>query len=378
MNTEKSASQLLEDCKPKHAQFGPSSLKNRELCPGWRPDRNSDTSAADEGTMMHLAAETGDVSRLNAEQLDCVTKCLNYTAPYEKGALEILKETRLDILDGLTFGTADRVVIRELPSNSRGQHAHLLDWKFGRAAIDDAEYNRQGWAYLLGIFAKFPAVELVTVHFLVPRRDEILRHTFKRSDIPRIELVIRTIIERCKTFDETKDPSMLNPSEHACLYCGAKGKCPKLHDSALTLAKKYAPLEVVDETHSSQITDPNEMAKALTLARILEKWCESVKKHANDFVNNGAEIPGYERAERAGTREINNPILALPVLQEFLTPEEIISASKLSISKLEKFVSDKAARGQKQKQIANFNRKLIEHECVTNGESTTYLKKIRE
>lgn len=361
--------------EPKHAKFGPSSLKSRELCPGWRNDSSSDTSRADEGTMLHLAVETGELpATLTDEQKHCVDECLKFCAVLEKDALEVYKEVRLSICGGLTFGTSDRVIIK---MNGRKKIAHVPDFKFGYNAIDDAEENRQGMAYAVGVFEKFD-VEEVYIWFVIPRRDEILYHIFTRADVARLELIVRTIIARCEEFDKTGDNTMLRPSEAACLYCGRKGKCEAVKNYALTISQNYATLEVVDNVHSSQITDPEKMARAFTLARIMEKWAESVKKHALEMHLNGGELPGYEIRERAATREINNPILALPVLREYLDQEEIVACAKLSLSKMEKIVSDKAEKGKKSKAVGEFNRKLLEAECVTNGEPTRFLQRSKE
>ena len=55
-----------------HHKFSPSQLMYREACPGWQPDEGSSSAAAQEGTMMHKALETGDYSELNEEQKRCV------------------------------------------------------------------------------------------------------------------------------------------------------------------------------------------------------------------------------------------------------------------------------------------------------------------
>ena len=44
-------------------------------------------------------------------------------------------------MENKIFGTVDRVVIR-------GTHVDVVDFKFGRGEIDDAEINIQGQAYL--------------------------------------------------------------------------------------------------------------------------------------------------------------------------------------------------------------------------------------
>ncbi len=58
-----------------HAKHGPSSLKNKELCSHW-VNRPGSSAAAEEGTKMHEAAETGRLDGLNPEQIVQVRECL--------------------------------------------------------------------------------------------------------------------------------------------------------------------------------------------------------------------------------------------------------------------------------------------------------------
>lgn len=354
--------------QPKHAVYGPSTLKYRELCPGWRQDNTGDMSRADEGTRMHLASETGNLAGLDPEQTECVKACLNYAAPYIKAAQKIYRELRLVIMEGLTFGTADLVTID-------GKHAHIIDWKYGRGFIDDAEINRQGISYAIGVFEAF-SVDTVTVHFVIPRRDEVTTHTFKREQLPELQTMIRYIIQRCIQFAETQDESMLNDNFHACGYCGNVGSCPKHLKRATDIVAKYAPLEILTETHSSKITDPAVMALALDNAKVVERWVESVKKHASDFAKEGGQIPGYSLREKNGSRGVSNPVLAYGVLKSLgLEPEEIASSATFALGKLEALISEKSPRGQKSKAIAAMHAALAEADALSFGAPSQYLMK---
>ena len=362
--------------QPKHARYGPSSLKNREVCPGWENDPHSDKTAADEGTDCHYGFETGRRGKLNDEQWEQVTKCLRFIAPFEAKASKILKELRLRILGGLTFGTADRVILV-------GKKAYLVDAKFGRGEIDDAEENRQGFAYTLGVFETFPEIEEVEVIFLIPRRDEVTRHTFRRSDIPRLELTVRTIIARAQKFAESHDESLLNVTETNCTYCrkfhtvdGKSVLCPKLGGYALTIAKKYAPLEIVDEVHSSQITDPQKMANLYIAVRVLEKLVDSAKKHVIDFAREN-QLPGFELRERAGQTKITDPVLAYPVLRKFFDETEIASCSTYSYSDLQKLLSDKTEKGKKSEKVRELYLALTDADAVRIFDGSQYLQRVK-
>ena len=67
--------------------------------------------------------------------------------------MTILKELKLSILNGLTFGTADLVMVK-------ADRAIIGDAKFGWNPVEDAETNLQGWAYAIGVFEKYPEVGL--------------------------------------------------------------------------------------------------------------------------------------------------------------------------------------------------------------------------
>tara|TARA_Y100000289_G_scaffold25161_1_gene24583 strand:+ start:225 stop:491 length:267 start_codon:yes stop_codon:yes gene_type:complete len=82
-----------------HHELGPSTLKYVEICPSYRSS-NETNIFAEEGTMLHSAAETGDLSGLDEEQLKQVVACLDYIKPMEDVADEVHKELRTEIRHG--------------------------------------------------------------------------------------------------------------------------------------------------------------------------------------------------------------------------------------------------------------------------------------
>ena len=102
-------------------------------------------------------------------------------------------------MENKIFGTVDRVIIK-------GTHVDLVDFKFGRGEIDDAEINIQGQAYLLGVMDKFPLLQTATVHFIIPRRDEVLTANYKRTDMEGIRLRINLIVEKAMSEGFGADP----------------------------------------------------------------------------------------------------------------------------------------------------------------------------
>lgn len=350
-----------------HAKFSPSSLAYREICPGFI-NREDSGPAAEEGTKIHKAVETGKLDGLTDEQRQCAEMCLRFVADQEAAFQpeQILTERKVSICDGLTFGTADRVAVN-------GNRALLFDYKFGRNSVPDAEVNPQMQAYAVGIFEMFPVVDEVKVFILIPRRDEICSAVYHRSALDSLRLRVQTIIARC----EVPEPE-LRPTDH-CLYCAAQGICPALHKHALTIAAGYEDeLKLPDEFHPSRITDPTTMSRALTVARVMEKWCESVKHHALQMRLDGQEIPGHELRTRAGTRRINDPLAAWAAVRDRLSPDQFVACCDVSLPKLENTFAEAAPRGGKAKAKQELCEALADLGIVETGKETLYLAKTRK
>ena len=351
-----------------HAKHGPSSLKNKELCPHWE-NRPGSSRAADEGTMMHDAAETGHLDGLNPEQIAQVRECLSAVDQLQEEIPGCTRFTELQVdVCGLTFGTADVVLI--------GAHtATVIDYKMGRIPVDDAEVNLQGWAYALGTFDLF-AVDEVKVVFLQPRCDLQTEHTFTREkDYDRMRDRVATVIERA---EEKESPYCPHPTN--CQYCGAKARCPALASKALAVVEKLPDaLELPAVFNPQEITQPAQMALALKLAPVLIEWAEAVKAHALEMVRGGEEIPGYELKHRSGRRVIKELSSVWDIVREnFEVPlEQFLPACSISVTSLEKAVKSAQAHGQGAKAIRELNQLLTaEGLCITDPD-ITYLSKER-
>ena len=79
-----------------HHEFGPSTLKNIEICPGYRSSGGTNP-AAEEGTMLHEKVENKDFTGLTDEQKMIVQKCLDYAKPFEDEADFVKDEQRYTI-----------------------------------------------------------------------------------------------------------------------------------------------------------------------------------------------------------------------------------------------------------------------------------------
>ena len=354
-----------------HAKHSPSALAYKEICPGYQKSDESGP-AAEEGTRLHNALETGNIDGLLEEQLQVVEMCRGYIENLEAsaraaGPVEIHREVQLAIADDLTFGTADYLLI-----SPESRSADLVDFKFARNSVPDSEVNPQVQAYVLGVFEKFPDIDLIRAHVLLPRRDEVFVAEYTRADMDRLRLRISTIISRC----EIPEPE-LYPTDN-CLWCSRQATCAALHKHALTIANGYeGELHIPDQFHPGQIVDPSMMSRALTVARVMEKWCDSVKHHALQMRLGGLEIPGHELRTRAGTRKITDPMAAWAAVRERITQEQFVACCDVSLPKLETTFAEAAPRGAKAKAKQELSEALANLGIVETGKESFYLAKTK-
>jgi hypothetical protein len=357
-----------------HHKYSPSKLKNLAICPGYL---GSDTTseAAEEGTMLHLACETGNIRDLTDEQKQLVTMCRGYATELEKSASVVLTEERLEILGGALFGTADIVV------RTNETEAHVIDYKFGRISVEAAETNKQGKAYALGVFDLWPDVQWVTVHFLQPRRDEISTHTFNRSkDVEVLRREITTIILAVEQYAET--PEKYNPQHGNCLWCGRKAECPRVAElTAALVAKTHNSLELPAQLMPSLMSN-EQLATALDISSILKdhvfKWVDMCKAEALQRTHDGIQIGDYVIERRSGKRKIVDALMAGEILAQHFgfTKQDMAEVVSIGITDVEKLVASKAEKRKGAQAKEKLNELLESAGLIVSGEAYEYLKKL--
>mgnify|MGYP001228635998 CR=1 FL=1 len=273
------------------------------------------------------------------------------------------------------FGTVDRVIIT-------GKHVDVVDFKFGRGAIDDADINIQGQAYLLGVMDKYPELETATVHFIIPRRDEVFTHDYTRADMEDIRLRISLIVELAT--QETPD---LRPNTEGCRYCKHKLTCEALSDKLLPIAKKYDKavgdfeLNLWGSYEPAEILDPDMLSKMLNVSQVVDRWAEAVKRQALKLaIEEGLEIPGYDLHFRNASLKIKNGQDAYDALEHLLTPEEFMEVCSVSITALAKIYGSKLPRGEKKNARGRIEQELESAGVLPaeeNRDRSPYLRKKR-
>lgn len=366
-----------------HARLGPSGYKSVEICPSYI-STPGDSAASIAGTKLHdllerfgiNVKEEPEFEFLDAgEKMLMLEKIVDYVEPYEKSAKKIDREVQLDLtsykLPDTEFGTAD-LIITENPTT-----LHLMDYKFGKLEVDDAEENIQIWIYVLGAFVKYPKAKTIGAHVLQPARDEISTASFSRDDIPMMVLRARTIAERRAKRSGVE----FNPVVQNCLWCNNKANCVALHNFALKSAK-YAAL-VMPAVTSLQPEDLNDMETIIhlgsdiyDLAKLMEGWSDAMKRKITQLTIDGHEITGKRLRQVGGKSSVKSVPETIDYIEEVTgSPrEEILAAvADVSITKAENYVASLAPKGDKGKAKDELRAELGHRGYIQVGNPSAYL-----
>lgn len=317
-----------------HSNFGPSSLKRRELCPGsFRMEKDLpafETEHAAEGTRLHeeianliIAFRDGkdlpepscdDVKEAFEYFFDIVTKC-----GQEK--IEIFVEHRMKYsycgID-VFFGTADVVIVL----NDR---VIIIDWKFGHREVDDAANNIQGAAYALMAMRKF-GKEIAEVHFYNPVIHQKSYYSF--TEAPSIAKHIMVVINKAQ-----EENAPLEPSEDACRYCKAMyhGTCPaiaKTAEIAVTDAKKVIPLPALS------VISADDLCNLKDRCDLIAKLADRVDAELKRRCETDGSCGQWKIKESSGGREITDISEAFNA--SGMDSKAFLECCTASVSKLEK------------------------------------------
>ena len=275
------------------------------------------------------------------------------------------------------FGTADEIILFTALKLAR-----LVDYKFGYGAVEPADINPQSLAYAIGLIQKYKWVETVEIYFVLPRRNEVLSHTFSRKEIEdRIER-IALIIDRAMS-----DEKELNPQTEACRFCGNRITCPALSDKLLPIAKKYADkvdefeVSLMEKMDPALIDDPATIAKMKIVGMVMDRWSKAVNERAIDLaVQGGHDIPGFDLRYRSPSAKIDNAQEAFEALENILDPKDFVKACKVTLSALAKVYAENLPRGKKKDARPKIELALLQSGVIASDDDsedsrTPYLSK---
>jgi hypothetical protein len=286
----------------------------------------------------------------------------NVAAPKE------IREVRVNILD--QWGFLDLLHIYP-----RLRLADLFDLKTGWYAVEPAETNVQLRAYIVGVWDAVPIVDRIGAHIIQPRLGIASSADFNRRDhYDQFKNQIFGIIEHAKL----EAGKLYHAGWEQCRFCGNKATCVALRDFAQQLVPRYDETFIVPEPiHPSQITDIETLNRVLMFAKIMEKWCDSVRHHATELAKEGNDFRNFRLVEISGVRQITRPLRTWELAQEKgFSLEEFLNCCEVHIGKIDEALAEKTPRGRKKHATQTFSN-LLQDEGAMEQRAPTYQLRAR-
>jgi len=311
-----------------HPTLSPSSFPAMDQCPCFKSS-GEDTDANVEGMIQH--ADLEDSLNLGAVAPN-VTPGVEWAFHKIRDMFESYSsEIKLHLLKDfqeVTYGTAD--VLGYLKNG----YLAVGDYKSGQQRDSSAQLA----VYALMAMQKHG--EIACRCFIWYGRDE-----WEESwilTIEEAEAIVYGIIE-----------STDNPESKLCDYCNwckHEGVCSATTTAIATIATSYEPeaidIEDIETWHTSEITDPAQMAKVYRVACVISKWADSAKHHAKEAVQKGMVLPGFKLRNGAKKRHIADIEAAYNA--SGMSPSEFLACCSVSVADLEKkLTTSRSVKGKK-------------------------------
>lgn len=275
------------------------------LCEGY-DDKGSNFAA--EGTDAHALCEYKLRAALGMEAKDPTENLSWYDAEMEESAngyaafvMELVEEAKKNCSDPVVlieqrldysryvaegFGTGDCVIIAD-------GTLHIVDFKYGRGILVEAEDNPQMMLYALGALELFDClydIDTVSMTIFQPRRGNVSTYTLPKADLY-----------------EWADTVLVPAAELAwsgegeyhcgewCQFCKAKADCRERANANMELAKyefKQPPL----------LTD-EEVEEILGRIDELIAWASDIRDYALQAAIGGKHWTGYKLVEGRSNRK---------------------------------------------------------------------------
>ncbi len=360
-----------------HALLGPSSASRWMACPpSARLCENVEEKESDYAKEGSLAHEIGEIKlkrklmphvlspqkfgalmkklkshELYQEEMQCYTDdyvdfvmesyCSSETTPF----IAIEQKVSFEEYVPGGFGTADCILIY-------GDTLHVIDFKYGKGVLVQAEENKQMLLYALGAYLEYNFLyefKNIKMSIVQPRL----------NNIDSWECSIEYLLEFAELAKEKGALADLgdgefNAGEH-CKFCGIKISCRERTERNLELAKYEfkKPPEISNE----------ELGEILKKAQDLVAWAKDLKDYALAEVLKGNEVRGWKAVNGRTSRAFTNTDEAIKVLIENGTKEEMLYERKyLTLAQMEKVIGKK-----------EFNETLKEYIVVNPGKPTLAL-----
>ena len=318
-----------------HAQLSPSSADRWMSCPGSValceniPDTTS--AASEEGTMLHdMAAdcliydvdpttsnnEHTPLYDLNDEQAIAVKTYIDIVRDIKKSVNgELYVEQRLPI-SWLTnepdaYGTADAVICSE-------DELVIIDAKFGRGVVVEAERNKQLMIYALAANDNFKlAYDFKRIRLVIsqPRLGACLEWTLTPGELEIFSGEVMLAASYTNVFE-----APLVPSPKACQWCRAKANCPAIKEIIMSDFDTIKPESASDD----------DLSNVMDNAGMIESWVKAVRAEVERRLLSGEPVKGYKLVKgKKGNRQWANDAEAEAALKAMRIKHDVMYSYSL-------------------------------------------------
>lgn len=326
-----------------HSKFSASNSHRWLQCPAsiqvCQNYTNKSSQYAQEGTAMHLLAETclteermasdylGDIFegiKMSEEHIDIVQEYLDYIAEIRNDLYELsfMIETRVQYTNWIPkgFGTIDAAVVTE-------DEIHIIDLKTGRQQVN-AENNTQAMLYALGLYQELGYPERLdsfAIHIVQPR----LNHF--DSWVIDIEALLSFAEEaRLKAINALSEHPDFGPSEKACQWCPASHDCIAAahhHLKEIQLHFDNLEEETLSFPENNQLTT-KQFTQLLKAKPAIEKWLADMEAFALKKMLKGEKIEGFKVVEKKTHAKWTSEEFVIDQLGEKAFIQKIVSPAQ--------------------------------------------------
>lgn len=220
------------------------------------------------------------------------------------------------------FGTADCILIS-------GDTLQVIDFKYGKGVMVDAEENPQMKLYALGVleqYGMFYPIQKIKLSIVQPRLDSI----------SEFETTLEKLLEwGNNTVKPQADKAFMGlgdfvQGEH-CRFCKAKGACE---------FRANENMKAIDAIPKSNgLLTSEQVGEFLTKTDGVEQWIKDLKSYALEELLKGKDIPGWKAVEGKSNRKLVEVDKAFEILEANGFDQAILYEKKpLTLTQLEKVV----------------------------------------
>jgi hypothetical protein len=244
---------------------------------------------------------------------------------------KILVEQRLDFSPWVPegFGTGDVVIVTD-------SLIEVMDLKYGKGIVVDAEDNSQMRLYGLGAYNEFSHLYDIKTCRMTILQPRLNNYPSEQLAMDKLLDWGRDVVKPlAKLAWEGKGE--MRAGEHCTKgFCRARYQCPQRAKQAYELAS--ASFALVEP----ELLSMEQIVKVLPKADMLIDWLNDVKSYALKKAEKGVEIPGYKLVEGRSNRKYSKPDdVAKRLIDSGINEALIYEKSLLGITAMEKVLGKK-------------------------------------